>query len=117
MQLCQIMFLLFFYFLSGRAQEGLQLAYVVSVDNPTYDQEYQCVTEPGIENTNYSWYRQDWSELPEGVKAEGDRLHFLKETADLNGVYICKVANQYGEAAGSLYYHRINQIKGIHSEL
>ncbi|KAI5615431.1 hypothetical protein C0J50_0112 [Silurus asotus] len=37
---------------------GLQLVYVVPVKNPTYDQEYKCVTEPGMENTNYSWYRK-----------------------------------------------------------
>lgn len=55
--------------------------------------------------------RQGWSGLPEGVKAEGDRLHFLKTTADLNGLYICEVVNQNGAAAGSLYHQ-----KEAHSE-
>lgn len=57
--------------------------------------------------------RQDWSGLPEGVKAEGDRLHFLKLSPELDGVYICEAVNKNGAAAGSVF----RQQKEIHLEL
>ncbi|KAB5577348.1 hypothetical protein PHYPO_G00208830 [Pangasianodon hypophthalmus] len=77
MQLWQTLVL--FYFLFGMTQGSSQLVYVEPVENPTYDQEYRCKTDPEVENTEYSWRRQDSSGLPEGVKAEGDRLHFLRK--------------------------------------
>ncbi|XP_030643465.1 nectin-3-like protein [Chanos chanos] len=35
--------------------------------------------------------------------AQGDRLILLSQSPDLNGLYICKASNQYGEASGSIY--------------
>ncbi|MCJ8732853.1 hypothetical protein PDJAM_G00215990 [Pangasius djambal] len=102
-----------FYFLFGINQGSPQLVYVKPVENATYYQEYRCITEPEVENTKYSWRRQDWPGLPEGVKAEGDRLRFLRSGPDLNGVYICEVKNQKGTAVGSLLRHQ----KENHSEL
>lgn len=47
--------------------------------------------------------RQDWNPLPLGVRAEGDRLHFLNTASELDGLYICKAVNQLGVGTGSLY--------------
>lgn len=33
----------------------------------------------------------------------GEKLYVPKAASDLNGVYICKVSNQYGSASGVLY--------------
>ncbi|XP_060786410.1 nectin-4-like [Neoarius graeffei] len=101
------MVLLLFYLLFVTTQGSHQLVHVISVDNPTHEQEYRCVTEPEVEATEYSWYKQGWAGLPEGVKAEGDRLHFIKFTTDLNGVYICEVTNEKGSAAASLYLQQM----------
>ncbi|KAI4888361.1 hypothetical protein NFI96_011254 [Prochilodus magdalenae] len=48
-------------------------------------------------------FGQGQTTLPEGVRAEGDRLHFLKSDASLNGLYFCEVANQEGVARASLF--------------
>ncbi|KAL7865329.1 hypothetical protein SRHO_G00105760 [Serrasalmus rhombeus] len=102
-----LIFTLWSRFFSGFIQDHPQVIRVIPIKNPTYDEEYQCLTEAKDEHTKYRWYRQGWDALPEGVKAEGDRLHFLKSTPDLNGLYICIAENELGTAAGSLYrYNR-----------
>ncbi|KAF4086828.1 hypothetical protein AMELA_G00088880 [Ameiurus melas] len=113
MQLWKTMGLILFYFLFDMTQGDPQLVHVIPVENPTYYAEYRCVTEPEVENTKYSWRRQDWSGLPEGVKAEGDRLHFLKLSPELDGIYICEAVNKNGAAAGSVFRWQ----KQNHSEL
>ncbi|KAL6484368.1 hypothetical protein MHYP_G00064130 [Metynnis hypsauchen] len=100
-----LIFTLWTLFLSGLIHTHPQVIHVIPIKNPTYDEEYQCVTEANPEHTKYRWYRQGWDALPEGVKAEGDRLHFLKSTPDLNGLYICTAENELGVAAGSVYRH------------
>lgn len=35
--------------------------------------------------------------------SHGDTLHVPKRLSDFNGVYFCKVSNQYGSASGVLY--------------
>ncbi|KAL6484373.1 hypothetical protein MHYP_G00064180 [Metynnis hypsauchen] len=98
-----LIFTLWTVFLSGFTQAHPQVVHVKPVENPTYAEEYQCVTESNPEHTKYSWSRQGQDALPEGVKAELDRLHFLKLTSDLNGLYICTAENERGTASGSLY--------------
>ncbi|KAI4888360.1 hypothetical protein NFI96_011253 [Prochilodus magdalenae] len=93
-------------FLAGLTPADPHLVYVTRIKNPTHLEEYQCVVEPDAGHVKYSWHRQGWNGLPEGVKADGDRLHFLKSTSDLNGVYICEVENLTKVGAGSLYRHK-----------
>ncbi|KAI4904638.1 hypothetical protein NFI96_032749, partial [Prochilodus magdalenae] len=76
--------------LAGLTQGDPLMVYVTSIENPTHAEEYQCVIEPKIAPTKYSWRKQGRVGLPEGVIADRDRLHFLKSTSDLNGLYICE---------------------------
>ncbi|CAB1328905.1 unnamed protein product, partial [Coregonus sp. 'balchen'] len=39
------------------------------------------------------------------VRAEGDILHLLSLSSELNGLYVCEASNPYGRATGSLYVH------------
>ncbi|XP_072541589.1 uncharacterized protein [Salminus brasiliensis] len=76
---------------------------VCCVENPTYTEEYRCISNGDAAVTNYTWYKQDQKGLPEGVMAEGDTLHFLKWTYDISGTYICVAINQKGVNSASFY--------------
>ncbi|XP_045062599.1 nectin-3-like [Coregonus clupeaformis] len=54
---------------------------------------------------NYTWSRvgQPWP--VSSVRAEGDILHLLSLSSELNGLYVCEASNPYGRATGSLYVH------------
>nr|XP_046219566.1 nectin-3-like isoform X2 [Oncorhynchus gorbuscha] len=54
---------------------------------------------------NYTWSRvvQPWP--GSSVRAEGDKLHLLSLSSELNGLYVCQASNPYGRATGSLYVH------------
>lgn len=79
-----------------------QVPVVVPITTETAD-GLLCVygTDPAA--ANYTWYRQDLLSLPEGTKAEGNRLHFMTSTSDLNGMYVCIITNKYGTFAAQLY--------------
>ncbi|KAL6484374.1 hypothetical protein MHYP_G00064190 [Metynnis hypsauchen] len=82
-----------------------KLLHVEKVENPTHAEEYQCISDGDGDDpaTNYTWYRHDWKALPEGVKAEGNRLHFLILTSELNGLYFCQAEHNQGVTRASLY--------------
>ncbi|KAL7882118.1 hypothetical protein AOLI_G00089670 [Acnodon oligacanthus] len=76
---------------------------IEEVDNATHAEEYRCIVDGDDAATKYTWHRQGQKSLPEGAKAEGDTLHFLKLTPDLNGLYFCEAANRFGVSSASLY--------------
>ncbi|XP_045062578.1 nectin-3 [Coregonus clupeaformis] len=63
-----------------------------------------CLAD-GNPQPNYTWSRvvQPWP--VSSVRAEGDILHLLSLSSELNGLYICEASNPYGRATGSLYVH------------
>ncbi|XP_071210923.1 nectin-3-like [Salvelinus alpinus] len=63
-----------------------------------------CVAD-GNPQPNYTWSRvaQPWP--GSSVRAEGDTLHLLSLSSELNGLYVCEASNPYGRATGSLYVH------------
>nr|XP_023865240.1 nectin-1-like [Salvelinus alpinus]XP_023865248.1 nectin-1-like [Salvelinus alpinus] len=65
---------------------------------------FLCVAD-GNPHPNYTWSRvvQPWP--GSSVRAEGDKLHFLSLSSELNGLFVCEASNPYGRAAGSLYVH------------
>ncbi|XP_024261410.1 nectin-3 isoform X1 [Oncorhynchus tshawytscha] len=64
----------------------------------------RCVAD-GNPHPNYIWSRvaQPWP--GSSVRAEGDILHFLSLSSELNGLYVCEASNPYGRATGSLNVH------------
>ncbi|XP_064870861.1 nectin-4-like isoform X2 [Oncorhynchus nerka] len=64
----------------------------------------RCVAD-GNPHPNYTWSRvaQPWP--GSSVRAEGDILHFLSLSSELNGLYVCEASNPYGRATGSLNVH------------
>ncbi|XP_076858519.1 uncharacterized protein LOC143512286 [Brachyhypopomus gauderio] len=86
-----------------------QALYIVErVENPFYAEEYRCVDDAAPENTAYTWQREGWLTLPDGVQADGNRLQFLKSTSDLNGLYICTATthNSINYASFYRYEHK-----------
>ncbi|XP_045062603.1 nectin-3-like isoform X2 [Coregonus clupeaformis] len=65
---------------------------------------FLCVAD-GNPQPNYTWSRvgQPWP--VSSVRAEGDILHLLSLSSELNGLYVCEASNPYGRATGSLYVH------------
>ncbi|XP_064800245.1 nectin-3-like isoform X2 [Oncorhynchus masou masou] len=65
---------------------------------------FLCVADSNP-HPNYSWSRvvQPWP--GSSVTAEGDKLHLLSLSSELNGLYVCEASNPYGRATGSLYVH------------
>ncbi|XP_055734210.1 nectin-3-like [Salvelinus fontinalis] len=63
-----------------------------------------CVAD-GNPHPNYTWSRvvQPWP--GSSVRAEGDKLHFLSLSSELNGLFVCEASNPYGRATGFLYVH------------
>uniref|UniRef100_A0A4W5P1N1 Ig-like domain-containing protein n=1 Tax=Hucho hucho TaxID=62062 RepID=A0A4W5P1N1_9TELE len=53
----------------------------------------------------YTWTRvgQPWPQS--AVRAEGDTLHLISLSSELNGLYTCEASNRYGRATGSQYVH------------
>ncbi|XP_070979628.1 nectin-3-like [Oncorhynchus clarkii lewisi] len=53
----------------------------------------------------YTWTRvgQPWPQS--AVRAEGNTLHLISLSSELNGLYSCEVSNPYGRATGSQYVH------------
>ncbi|KAF7709209.1 hypothetical protein HF521_016059 [Silurus meridionalis] len=51
----------------------------------------------------YTWSRQDSTTLPDGVRAEGNRLYLMKPTSDLNGLYHCNITNKYDTYCAAVY--------------
>ncbi|XP_036830907.1 nectin-3 isoform X2 [Oncorhynchus mykiss] len=65
---------------------------------------FLCVADSNP-HPNYTWSRvvQPWP--GSSVRAEGDKLHLLSLSSELNGLYVCLASNPYGRATGSLYVH------------
>uniref|UniRef100_A0A4W5JFP0 Ig-like domain-containing protein n=1 Tax=Hucho hucho TaxID=62062 RepID=A0A4W5JFP0_9TELE len=65
---------------------------------------FLCVAD-GNPQPSYTWSRlaQPWP--GSSVRAEGDTLHFLSLSSELNGLYVCEASNPYGRANGSLHVH------------
>uniref|UniRef100_A0A8C7D0X9 Ig-like domain-containing protein n=1 Tax=Oncorhynchus kisutch TaxID=8019 RepID=A0A8C7D0X9_ONCKI len=65
---------------------------------------FLCVADSNP-HPNYTWSRvvQPWP--GSSVRAEGDILHFLSLSSELNGLYVCEASNPYGRATGSLNVH------------
>uniref|UniRef100_A0A8C7CRG1 Nectin cell adhesion molecule 3 n=1 Tax=Oncorhynchus kisutch TaxID=8019 RepID=A0A8C7CRG1_ONCKI len=65
---------------------------------------FLCVAD-GNPHPSYTWSRvvQPWP--GSSVRAEGDILHFLSLSSELNGLYVCEASNPYGRATGSLNVH------------
>ncbi|XP_041731114.2 nectin-3-like isoform X3 [Coregonus clupeaformis] len=61
-----------------------------------------CVAD-GNPQPNYTWSRV--GRPGSSVRAEGDILHLLSLSSELNGLYVCEASNPYGRATGSLYVH------------
>ncbi|XP_045062584.1 nectin-3-like isoform X1 [Coregonus clupeaformis] len=78
--------------------------------NETSQTSVLCVAD-GNPQPNYTWSRvgQPWP--GSSVRAEGDILHLLSLSSELNGLYVCEASNPYGRATGSLYVHTSS---GIH---
>ncbi|XP_071210948.1 nectin-3-like isoform X2 [Salvelinus alpinus] len=71
-----------------------------------------CVAD-GNPQPNYTWSRvaQPWP--GSSVRAEGDTLHLLSLTSELNCLYVCEASNHYGRAAGSLYVHIYSETSAV----
>ncbi|XP_045563559.1 nectin-3 isoform X2 [Salmo salar] len=71
-----------------------------------------CVAD-GNPQPNYTWSRvvQPWP--GSSVKAEGDILHFLSLSSEMNGFYVCETSNPYGRATGSLYVHISSETSAV----
>ncbi|XP_045560595.1 nectin-4 isoform X1 [Salmo salar] len=56
----------------------------------------------------YTWTRvgQPWPQS--AVRAEGDTLHLISLSSELNGLYTCEASNPYGRATGSQYVHVVS---------
>ncbi|CAB1328906.1 unnamed protein product [Coregonus sp. 'balchen'] len=63
-------------------------------------QQVQCVVNQSALTTEMG---QPWP--GSSVRAEGDILHLLSLSSELNGLYVCEASNPYGRATGSLYVH------------
>ncbi|CAB1328919.1 unnamed protein product, partial [Coregonus sp. 'balchen'] len=72
--------------------------------NETSQTSVLCVAD-GNPQPNYTWSRvgQPWP--GSSVRAEGDILHLLSLSSELNGLYVCEASNPYGRATGSMYTH------------
>ncbi|KAG9271701.1 basement membrane proteoglycan-like [Astyanax mexicanus] len=57
--------------------------------------------------------RQGQNTVPDGVKAEGNTLHFLKWTADVSGTYFCVATNQNGPKVATVYVYIENSDKSV----
>ncbi|KAI7809045.1 hypothetical protein IRJ41_025687 [Triplophysa rosa] len=68
-------------------------------DDPTEPKEFHCEADSNPRPSNYTWIKLNEST----PHSHGDKLYVPKPASDLNGVYICKVSNQYGSASGVLY--------------
>ncbi|XP_045068050.1 nectin-4 isoform X2 [Coregonus clupeaformis] len=65
---------------------------------------FLCVADSNPK-ANYTWTRvgQPWPQS--AVRAEGDTLHFISLSSELNGLYACEASNPYGQATGTQYVH------------
>uniref|UniRef100_A0A673WZX4 Nectin-3-like n=1 Tax=Salmo trutta TaxID=8032 RepID=A0A673WZX4_SALTR len=73
---------------------------------------FLCVAD-GNPQPNYTWSRvgQPWP--VSSVRAEGDILHLLILSSELNGLYVCEASNPYGRATGSLYVHTSSETSAV----
>ncbi|KAI4903837.1 hypothetical protein NFI96_021349, partial [Prochilodus magdalenae] len=78
---------------------------------PSKNTEFQCVVDANPQPTVFTWTRVNKS-LP--GHADGSSLK-VPLTSDNNGLYLCSVSNQYGNASGTLYLHYITG--QLHSKL
>ncbi|XP_031438626.1 cell adhesion molecule 4-like isoform X2 [Clupea harengus] len=88
---------------------------IITPEGGTEAREYQCVADANSAPTSFVW-RYQGQALPDGVRPEGDRLHFLELNSDLNGEYSCEVTNPYGTAVYSIYRHIVDP-DDTHNEL
>ncbi|KAK3543483.1 hypothetical protein QTP70_023208 [Hemibagrus guttatus] len=87
---------------NGEMRTEYPVPVVVRVTTETAE-VYECVHGGDPENVNYTWYRENWPSLPEGIKVDGNKLHFTYSTSDLNGLYSCMVINEKGTFIAYLY--------------
>uniref|UniRef100_A0A3P8ZIH0 Ig-like domain-containing protein n=1 Tax=Esox lucius TaxID=8010 RepID=A0A3P8ZIH0_ESOLU len=65
---------------------------------------FLCVAD-GNPRPNYTW-RRDVQPWPgSSVRIDGDTLHLLSLSSDLNGLYVCEASNLHGSTTGSIYVH------------
>ncbi|XP_034142842.1 nectin-3-like isoform X2 [Esox lucius] len=76
----------------------------VNINASSQDKYFLCVGD-GNPKPNYIWSRdvQPWP--GSSVRTDGDTLHLLSLSSDLNGLYVCEASNLYGSTTGSLYIH------------
>ncbi|XP_030643471.1 nectin-1-like [Chanos chanos] len=74
---------------------------IIPVEHTTQGREFRCDVEANPK-PSFTWIRENHGP-PAG--AQEDRLILSSLSPDLNGLYICKASNQYGEASGSVYVH------------
>ncbi|XP_065149262.1 nectin-3-like protein [Paramisgurnus dabryanus] len=74
-------------------------------DDPKQPETFSCLADSNPRPTNYTWIK-----LNESIPySEGNTLYVPKLSSDFNGVYICKVSNQYGSASGVIYINIQNE--------
>ncbi|XP_055071767.2 nectin-3 isoform X1 [Misgurnus anguillicaudatus] len=68
-------------------------------DDPKRPEKFSCLADSNPRPTSYTWIKLNES-IPH---SEANTLYVSKLSSDFNGVYICKVSNQYGSASGVIY--------------
>ncbi|XP_026104358.1 nectin-3-like protein [Carassius auratus] len=94
-----------------------QLVYVTPFNNRSNAEVYQCEADANPSATHFSWHSTHQTIPNNDIKAEGNKLYFLKRTSDLSGLYICEASNEYGKGIGSLYWQKGEKTEDNHSEL
>ncbi|MCI4378729.1 hypothetical protein PGIGA_G00219200 [Pangasianodon gigas] len=100
MFVCRLLHFVLLPVICSSMHQAVPVVVPVTTETP---EVYECVHSSDPTAANYTWYRQDRPSLPEGIKAEGNRLHFMQSTSDLNGLYICSITNEYGTFVASFY--------------
>lgn len=94
-----------------------QLVFVTPFKDLSNAEGYQCEADANPSATHFSWHSTHQTIPNDAIKAEGNKLYFLKLTSDLSGLYICEASNEYGKGIGSLYWQKGEKPEDIHSEL
>ncbi|XP_073702485.1 nectin 1a-like [Garra rufa] len=93
-----------------------QLVFVTPFKDGSNAEVYQCEADANPEATHFRWHSTHQTIPNDAIKAEGNKLYFLKLTSDLSGLYICEASNEYGKGIGSLYWQKGQKPEDNHSE-
>uniref|UniRef100_A0A3P8ZIM4 Ig-like domain-containing protein n=1 Tax=Esox lucius TaxID=8010 RepID=A0A3P8ZIM4_ESOLU len=98
-------------------EEERTLSYTIDIHYPpqivnitsSQAKYFLCIVD-GNPRPNYIWSRdvQPWP--VSSVRIDGDSLHLLSLSSDLNGLYVCEASNLYGSTTGFLYVHTTSEI-------